>query len=879
MESLSPQPNKILQPKYVSNQDFHRFAPTEKPRTVIEPKKPHPPTKIASGVSFSPVATVSLPDKTVFVRPVKNTHNRAVSPNVMDTEGKLKITPEKTVQIGENLHAQIRAKVNSGLARYLSKSSVADIPPANPAGITQPIQNTSEKEAKQTAESKARNQVLKAQLEEINKALFAQIKEKIAQEIKKQSLPNNPITPTFEKTPASPVFQPSKKPNQTNSSFGTNLQKQKPAALQNLGTTVSAAITTQNNPAVDKVLPAERKFFEQNLPENQSPKATALGFQEKQKTAPKVSNDPTFSLGQYKEHIYKLEEEIELLNKEINYLDRTIADLEKERDIEELSTIERKIDADRKMLQAVTEWRSALNNLINSHTVALKYLKQKTDWLESQVNRLSGHHEKHLKEHRKPRPIEIKIPPLPADQLSQKAPATSREVQTASFAAVKNLGQETLNKEQPNIKPNNQPLTNQEEKTTKENETFQSVKDQTLKPPIEQAAKALEEISNQKAEQKTFLVKPSVTEVKTSSFSKEELKNLVKEVVLENKEDLKPTQVQVSAVTEVKPPLQSSPQKTQPQTIINLSQEDIEKQILEAAEKEEAEKEAREKAKREEARKAAEQKALSDLKTSQAEKPLRPKSDQSKAVAIVNNDEVSQESLEQAFTKLKTDLTTLDNKNLSWLTQEKRAELIQKLQTLEKESEISRQFDDLKAAAERRRINAELQNLLKIESVKPQTFTQTTQPFQPTREQIELLKQKQNEQRSFEQKAKIISEIKKLERQAQAKKAAEITKATVKAQPAYGKMLPNTPTIPNIINGLVKDSKGLLLPTVIIIVKDQNGEPVRALKTNKVGQFALSTPVPNGTYTLEVEKEGYEFDIIEIDVNGTIMQPIEIKAK
>jgi len=62
------------------------------------------------------------------------------------------------------------------------------------------------------------------------------------------------------------------------------------------------------------------------------------------------------------------------------------------------------------------------------------------------------------------------------------------------------------------------------------------------------------------------------------------------------------------------------------------------------------------------------------------------------------------------------------------------------------------------------------------------------------------------------------------------------------------------------------------------VVKDSSGDPVRALKTNKIGQFAISTPLPNGVYTIDLEKEGYQFDIVEVEITGQVMPPIEIRS-
>lgn len=101
---------------------------------------------------------------------------------------------------------------------------------------------------------------------------------------------------------------------------------------------------------------------------------------------------------------------------------------------------------------------------------------------------------------------------------------------------------------------------------------------------------------------------------------------------------------------------------------------------------------------------------------------------------------------------------------------------------------------------------------------------------------------------------------------------------TVAPQPAIGKMAPPAANVPNVVVGLVRDNTGMLLVEVVIIVKDPDGEPVRALKTNKVGQFAISTPLPNGDYTIELQKPGFKFDTIAVKLDGQIFQPIEIRS-
>ncbi len=86
-------------------------------------------------------------------------------------------------------------------------------------------------------------------------------------------------------------------------------------------------------------------------------------------------------------------------------------------------------------------------------------------------------------------------------------------------------------------------------------------------------------------------------------------------------------------------------------------------------------------------------------------------------------------------------------------------------------------------------------------------------------------------------------------------------------------------TFPNIINGVIKDSTGNYLEGVVTVIYDKEGLPVRALKTNKLGQFTGSTPLPNGTYTLELEKDNFNFDVLQIELTGQLLPPLLITAK
>lgn len=89
---------------------------------------------------------------------------------------------------------------------------------------------------------------------------------------------------------------------------------------------------------------------------------------------------------------------------------------------------------------------------------------------------------------------------------------------------------------------------------------------------------------------------------------------------------------------------------------------------------------------------------------------------------------------------------------------------------------------------------------------------------------------------------------------------------------------PLSPEVPNLILGVVKDSRGNVLPNILIEVKDRDENPVRAFKTNPLGQFASATPLLNGTYSITFEdpKKQQQFDTLKVTADGTIIDPLEV---
>jgi hypothetical protein len=90
--------------------------------------------------------------------------------------------------------------------------------------------------------------------------------------------------------------------------------------------------------------------------------------------------------------------------------------------------------------------------------------------------------------------------------------------------------------------------------------------------------------------------------------------------------------------------------------------------------------------------------------------------------------------------------------------------------------------------------------------------------------------------------------------------------------------LPTTPEFPNIITGILKDPRGNPLSNILVEVKDQQANAVRAFKTNALGHFASATPLTNGAYTIEFDdpKGQNKFDTVGFTAKGEIILPIEV---
>lgn len=91
--------------------------------------------------------------------------------------------------------------------------------------------------------------------------------------------------------------------------------------------------------------------------------------------------------------------------------------------------------------------------------------------------------------------------------------------------------------------------------------------------------------------------------------------------------------------------------------------------------------------------------------------------------------------------------------------------------------------------------------------------------------------------------------------------------------------MPDIPDLPNLVVGMVLDQNHKIVEGAIIEIQDKDGNPSRVLKTNKLGQFKTLTQLTSGKYLVVTEKEGFEFDRVEINLQGKIVEPIKILAK
>jgi len=92
------------------------------------------------------------------------------------------------------------------------------------------------------------------------------------------------------------------------------------------------------------------------------------------------------------------------------------------------------------------------------------------------------------------------------------------------------------------------------------------------------------------------------------------------------------------------------------------------------------------------------------------------------------------------------------------------------------------------------------------------------------------------------------------------------------------KVAPIIDGLPNVVSGVVKGPKGELSAGVMVVIEDVDGDLVRALKTNKLGQFVIATPLPNGDYTVRVKNVEGASAPVKVRMDGSVLEPIVFRV-
>jgi hypothetical protein len=89
---------------------------------------------------------------------------------------------------------------------------------------------------------------------------------------------------------------------------------------------------------------------------------------------------------------------------------------------------------------------------------------------------------------------------------------------------------------------------------------------------------------------------------------------------------------------------------------------------------------------------------------------------------------------------------------------------------------------------------------------------------------------------------------------------------------------PSKPTTPNKLVGMILTANSELIPEAIIEIKDEQNRVVRAVKSNALGQFFISTPLKKGNYNVIITHPKYQFNSQEVVLKNELVEPIEVRS-
>ncbi len=200
---------------------------------------------------------------------------------------------------------------------------------------------------------------------------------------------------------------------------------------------------------------------------------------------------------------------------------------------------------------------------------------------------------------------------------------------------------------------------------------------------------------------------------------------------------------------------------------------------------------------------------------------------------------------------------------------------VEKLKTSLKPPEVDKEAQEVveELKKQNENLSKEIQNLKQqIEKGKSMSIE--------TSAQEELLKKLESQKGEIASSySELRSQVQDLQKRLQEKENVSTGEDFMKKVKTQLPVLTNTP---NVVTGVIRDTEGKLLPDILLLVKNSRGDTVRALKTNSLGQFLVSTALQNGTYTVEVSpsnKTNLTFGIIPIEVKGEVIPTLDIIGK
>jgi hypothetical protein len=111
------------------------------------------------------------------------------------------------------------------------------------------------------------------------------------------------------------------------------------------------------------------------------------------------------------------------------------------------------------------------------------------------------------------------------------------------------------------------------------------------------------------------------------------------------------------------------------------------------------------------------------------------------------------------------------------------------------------------------------------------------------------------------------------------KKSAQSLSVNTQATQNKDLPFPTPPTEPNKIVGMILTPNDELIDNALIEINDPDNHTVRAIKSNALGQFFISSPLKDGEYILEVSKPNFVFNPVKITLNNQVVTPIEIRSQ